>query len=464
MQPRRKTLELYEELRTAIVEGRLKPGAALPATRVLADVHGVARGTAVSAYEQLRAEGYVSSHGGSGTYVNIRLPEDLLEAGRRGGARVGLSARRETARPAARPFRSQDPAYDEFPLKIWTALAGRRLRRAGREQLEPGEAAGYRALREEVVRYVGGSRGVRCAAAQVVIVSGIQQALDLCARLLVRAGDEVWVEDPGYPSAGRAFARAGARVRGVPVDREGVRVDRAILRCPRARAAYVTPAHHFPMGGTMPAGRRLELLSWAREAGAWIVEDDYDSEFRYEGRPVPALQGLDREGRVLYLGTFNKVLFPALRLAYVIVPESLLDGFLRLRAECDLYTHVFSQMVLADFMAEGHFMRHLRRLRELYARRLEALETACARHMPGVVDLPKVQAGLHTPAYLRAPWTSASAQQAAYKAGLECYGLHNFAIEGKAPEGILLGFGAFPERRLASAVQKLAAVLKRGPI
>ena len=460
MAARRKTAGLYEELRGGITSGRMAPGSALPPTRVLAAEYELSRGTVVAVYEQLRAEGYVSSHAGSGTFVNVRLPEDLLEAGTHGGVprqAVKLSAK---PRPAARPFRSQDPAMDEFPLKIWAALAGRRLRRGGRDLLEPGEAGGYAPLREAVVQYVGGSRGVHAGAAQVVIVSGIQQALDLCARLLLRPGDHAWVEDPGYPSAARAFARADAQVRGIRVDSQGVRVDEAVRLCPAAKLAYVTPAHQFPLGATMPASRRLDLLAWARDSGAWIIEDDYDSEFRYEGRPVPAMQGLDRHGRVVYLGTFNKVLFPGLRLAYVVLPESLVDSFLRLRAECDLYAPVFPQMVLADFIAEGHFMRHLRRLRELYSRRLEALEQACARHLTGVVELPEVQAGLHTPAYFRRRWTSETAEKACLDAGLECHGLHRFAVEHKAPEGILLGFGAFTERRLAAAVQKLAAVLR----
>ncbi|HZO53979.1 MAG TPA: PLP-dependent aminotransferase family protein [Bryobacteraceae bacterium] len=460
MAARRKAIELYEELRKGIRSGLLASGSALPPTRVLAAEYGLSRGTVVAVYEQLRAEGYVRSHGGAGTFVNVWLPEDLLEAGTRGGSLPPAAKIPAKARPAARPFRSQEPAMDEFPMKIWAALAGRRLRRGERELMEPGDPGGYGPLREAVRQYIGSSRGVYCQTSQVVIVSGIQQALDLCARLLLRPGDEAWVEDPGYPSAARAFARAGATVRGVPVDSLGVRIEEAVRLCPSAKLAYVTPAHQFPLGPTMPAARRLDLLRWARESGARIIEDDYDSEFRYEGRPVPAMQGLDRQGLVVYMGTFNKVLFPGLRLAYVVLPESLTEIFLRLRTECDLYAPVFSQMVLTDFIAEGHFMRHLRRLREIYARRLEALEQACARHLQGLVRLPKVQAGLHTPAYVQGRWTSETAEKACFDVGLECYGLHRFAVEHKAPEGFLLGFGAFTERRLATAVQKLAAVLR----
>ncbi|MEP7363272.1 MAG: PLP-dependent aminotransferase family protein [Acidobacteriota bacterium] len=460
MAARRKTVELYEEIRTNILNGLIAPGAALPPTRALAAEYELSRGTVVAVYEQLRAEGYVVSHGGAGTYANVRLPEDLLEAGMRGGALSATGTLAANPRPAARPFRSYEPAMDEFPLKTWAALASRRLRRAERALLEPGDPGGYGPLREAVVNYTGSSRGVQCKATQVVIVSGIQQALDLCARLLLRPGDEAWVEDPGYPSAARAFERAGATVRGIPVDEMGMRAQDGIKLSPSAKLAYVTPAHQFPLGPTMPASRRLELLGWARESGAWILEDDYDSEFRYEGRPVPALQGLDRHGLVVYMGTFNKVLFPGLRLAYVVLPDSLVDGFLRLRAETDLYSPVFPQMVLADFIAEGHFMRHLRRLREVYARRLDALEQSCAKHLNGVVTLPKVQAGLHTPAYFTGRWTSETAEKACLKVGLECYGLNRFAVERKAPEGVLLGFAAFSERRLAAAVQKLATVLR----
>ena len=460
MLARRKSHELYEELRAAITSGRLAPGAALAPTRALANEYGISRGTVVAVYEQLRAEGYVRSHAGAGTFVNVRLPEDLLEAGMRGGVMANMPKLRVKPRPPAVPFRSQDPALDEFPWKTWAALAGRRLRRAGRELLEPGEPGGFAPLREAVVQYTGTSRGVHGTASQVVIVSGIQQALDLTARLLLKPGDAAWVEDPGYPSAAMAFKRAGATVRGVPVDESGVRVEEGIREHPTVKLVYVTPAHQFPLGPTMPASRRLDLLAWARDSNAWIIEDDYDSEFRYEGRPVPAMQGLDRHGRVIYMGTFNKVLFPGLRLAYLVLPESLVEPFTRLRWECDLYPPVFPQMVLADFIAEGHFMRHLRRLRELYARRLDALEQACARHLDGILRLPKVQAGLHTPAYLTGRWTSESAEKACFDAGLECYGLHRFAVEHRAPDGILLGFGAFTERRLATAVQKLAGVLR----
>ena len=458
MATRRKSIDLYEELRRSILNGQMAPGAALPATRALAGEYGVARGTVVAVYEQLRAEGYLRSHGGSGTFVNVRLPEDLLLAGMRGGATTPVSVP-ATRRPQVRPFRSQDPAFEEFPLKVWGSLAGRRLRRGGRELLEPGEPAGYAPLRHAVVEYAGSSRGVQATASQVVIVSGIQQALDLCGRLLLHPGDEAWVEDPGYPSALRAFQRAGATVRGVPVDESGIRVAEGVRQSPRAKLAYVTPAHQFPLGPTMPAERRLELLAWARDAGAWIIEDDYDSEFRYEGRPVPALQGLDRQGNVIYMGTFNKVLFPGLRLAYAILPPGLVESFIRLRTETDLYAPVFSQIVLTDFMVEGHFMRHVRRLRELYAKRLDALEQACEKYLRGLIRLPKVQAGLHTPGYLTGGWTSASAEKACLTAGLECYGLHRFAVDRPAPEGVLLGFGAFSERRLAAAVQKLAGVL-----
>jgi GntR family transcriptional regulator / MocR family aminotransferase len=363
---------LYEELRRAILDRRLPHGTRLPATRDFAVQYGISRGTVVTVFEQLQAEGYLNARAGAGTRVNARLLRDVHKK-RAAPPRIGklpVSLRGvPTSRPA-RPFRAYEPALTEFPTDIWARVAGRRLRRASAALLAGGDPRGYAPLREAVAAYLLSSRGVNCSADSVVIVSGVQQGLDLVARLLIKPEDAIWMEDPGYFGAVSVFRQAGARIIPVPVDEYGLAVSRGEELCKYAKAAYLTPAHQFPLGVTMPVERRLALLKWARETGAFLIEDDYDSEYRFEGRPIPALQGLDKQGSVVFLGSFNKVLFPALRLGYLVAPPAILDSLLALRLGADFYPPGPDQAILCDFMTDGHFGRHLRRMGNLYASRL----------------------------------------------------------------------------------------------
>jgi len=373
--------QLYNAVRAAILDGQLPAGARLPATRVLAVDLGLSRTTVLTAMAQLLAEGYVEGKRGSGTCVARILPDAALHIGR-APAGVGpsssatgrtLSRRGQLLATAslgpsrdagmARAFRPGVPALDLFPWKTWLAIEGRLLRRLSGALRLYDNPAGYRPLRQAVADYLGAARAVRCEADQVIVVAGSQQALDLVARVLLDPGDAVWVEEPGYAGAKGALAAAGARVVPAPVDAEGLDVAAARQRCAAARLAYVTPSHQYPLGMTMSLSRRLALLRWASDAGAWVVEDDYDSEYRYTGRPLAALQGLDTEGRVIYTGTFSKVLFPALRLGYLVVPTDLADAFARAKALTDRGSPVLGQAMLADFLAEGHFGRHIRRMR-----------------------------------------------------------------------------------------------------
>ncbi|HYG82269.1 MAG TPA: PLP-dependent aminotransferase family protein, partial [Pyrinomonadaceae bacterium] len=327
--------QIYEGLRSAILSGQFGAQAALPSTRALAAQLGVSRLTVVSAYEQLLAEGYVEGKVGSGTYVASSLPEELLQIrdndsqqpaaasqmkGQKLPRRVPRLVAATTPRlrvPEARhscAFQHGMPAVDEFPFSVWSRLASRRLRNPPRDLLGYGDAAGYRPLREAVAAYLRSARAVRCDADQVIITAGTQQALYLTTQVLLDAGEAAWVEEPCYPGTRGALSLAGARIVHVPVDGEGFNLAAALGREKRARVAYVTPSHQFPLGVMMSLGRRLALLEWASCAGAWIVEDDYDSEYRYAGRPLASLQGLDKEGRVIYIGTFSKTIFPALRL------------------------------------------------------------------------------------------------------------------------------------------------------
>ena len=330
-----------------------------------------------------------------GTYVRAVLPDHLLEVrgrGRRGvrdaSTPLRLSAAAERARvfgvledSPPRAFRSNLPAVEEFPTATWAQLAARRYRRVSAATLRGCPVLGHPALRQAIAEHLQVSRGVRATGDQVAIVSGAQEALDLVARLLLDPGDRAGVEDPGYPGAAAAFAAAGAEVVSVGIDADGAVVPSAAASL---RLVYLTPAHQCPLGVTMSLERRLAFLDWARRSSALLVEDDYDSEYRYRGRPVPALHGLDRHGRVIYIGTFNKVLFPSLRLGFVVVPDALVDRLAALKSITTRHAPVLEQLVLLDFMAGGHFGRHLRRMRETYAARLQALRDAVDRYLrPG---------------------------------------------------------------------------------
>jgi GntR family transcriptional regulator/MocR family aminotransferase len=362
--------------------------------------------------------------------------------------------------PQAKPFRFYEPALRAFPLDIWSRLAAKRYRRASERMLAAGDSFGYAPLREAVADYLRRSRGVVCRAEQVVIVSGTNQSLDLALRLLLQPGDTVWMEDPGYPGATAAFRNAGAKVLAVRVDAMGLDPRHGQRLDPAARAAYLTPAHQFPLGMAMPLERRLAILQWARQARSYILEDDYDSEFRYSGKPVAAMQGLDPSGSVLFMGSFNKTLFTSLRLAYMVVPEKLVDPLRALRATLDRFPPTLEQATLCDFVTEGHFGRHLRRMRELYGGRLEALRTAVDRYLGGAATLPEIQAGLHIPVHLTGMADARVVEEKAARKGLETAALHRFLLRRRDINALLLGFAAFEERAILEAVRQLAEVLE----
>ena len=446
---------LYQELRQAILAGRLSRGSRLPATRDLARQYGVSRGSVVTAFEQLLSEGYLSTRIGAGTFVNARLPDDLAHVVRASSA---PSTQRLSEHSPARPFRFYQPALDAFPMDVWARVASRRLRKASSLQLSSGDPAGYAPLRETVADYLGRFRGVVCRPEQVLIVSGTNQSLDLVARLLIQPGDSVCMEDPGYNGAADVFRAAKARIIPVAVDRHGMK---PAARVSRAKAAYITPAHQFPLGMTMPAERRLAILEWARGSGTHILEDDYDSEYRYGARPVPAMQGLDRHGSVLFMGSFSKVLFPALRLGYLVVPDRLIDPLRSLRFSLDRFSPSLDQAILCDFIDEGHFSRHLRRMRDLYASRLEALREAVAKHLAGALELSPIEAGLHIAAHLRIDIPAREIEARASQRGIEMFTLDRFALKRDDLNGLLLGFAAFDERAIERGVDQLAGIIDR---
>jgi GntR family transcriptional regulator/MocR family aminotransferase len=477
--PRTLYKQLYDRVREAILTGALPLGGRLPSTRTLAADLGVSRNTVEGAFAQLQAEGFLVRRVGAGTFVAGTLPEgDRPPRATRGQrSRPAAPARPEgadalsargravaAAAPGREPFGAQPlvpclPALDLFPFQSWQRVVARRVRRSGRELLHYGEAEGYRPLREAVATHVATARAVRCDWRQVVILTSTQQALDLVGRLLLDPSDAAWIEDPGYGGARAALATAGARLVPVPVDGEGLVVDAGVARAPHARLAYVTPSHQFPLGGAMSLARRLALLQWARRQGSWIVEDDYDSELRYTGRPLASLQGLDAADRVVYVGTFNKVMFPSLRLAYAVVPPDLVDAVAAARQLVDGHTPTLMQAALADFIEAGHFGAHLRQMRVVYRERRDAFLAAVAAELGPRLELGASDTGMHVTGWLGAAADDRLVVARAARRGVELRALSGYYLGPGVRQGLVLGYSCAPPPVTRRALRTLSSVL-----
>lgn len=468
--------QVYDGLRQAILEGRLRPGQRIPSTRGLAADLGVSRLPVLSAYEQLLHEGYLVGRTGSGTFVSRDLPDDLLRA--RTIGRLTPAARRETGvRKRAEvthplpsswslpvvPFQIGLPALDLFPRAAWAKLVARQVHAETSDRLTYGDPAGLRSLRIAVAQHLRASRAVRCEADQVLIVPGSQAALRLAATALLEPHDRVAIEEPGYFGAHRAFRAAGATLVPVPVDAEGLNVTTLHRRGADIRAVYVTPSHQYPLGMTMSAARRFALLDWAERHRAWILEDDYDSEFRYVSRPVGALQGMDAHERVIYIGTFSKALFPAVRVGYVVVPPALWSRFLESRLAFDVFAPTLYQRALTEFLQQGHFARHLRRMRSAYLERRDALLRGLARHCGDLLRVHNSDAGLHVTATLREGVDDQDVVTRLGRRGLAALPLSNSYLGPVRRQGLLLGFGCATPQRLLQATRILDDVL-RAPV
>lgn len=458
--------QIYRQIREMILHGELAPGSRLPATRRLAKSCGVARVTVAQAYGQLQAEGYIIGRTGAGTFVADCLPTaepassfrpTLSEWGQR-VLKTGSSPEQgRRARPQI-DFRFGRSYPHIFPYDVWRRLLARYLSTDDVMLSRYGSVAGFYPLRQALAEYLGRLRGVRCQPEQVVVVSGAQQALDILARLILAPGDEVLVETPGYAAAFELFHLQGAAVRALPVDEAGLPVE-LIPRDSQARIAFVTPSNQFPRGGTMPLGRRLALLQWAKEKAVLVIEDDYDGELRYSGRPLAALQGLDESGRVVYLGTFSKVLFPALRLGYMVLPSALLSPFIQAKGLIDRGAPTLTQAAVADFITEGHFERHLRHLRQAYGRRRRVLVQALESHLSGKVEYAREEAGLHVMLYLHGRYREARVVRDAAASGVGVFPGAPYHLQDPAPPSILLGFSGLSEAEIVEGIRRLAAVL-----
>lgn len=488
--------QLYQALRERVLDGRLSGGARLPASRDLAAALGISRNSVVRAYDQLYAEGFIEGRIGNGTYV-VQLPQKAqapkklstnLSTGFSTGLPTGLStkssflpvitsskvihstalhkvSRHSLDLPPSGPpraFRVGIPAFDLFPFEVWSKLQATFWRKPDLQQLCYGDPAGDERLRGLIAAYLRTSRGLSCSAEQILITCGAQQGISLCAQLLVELGEGVAVENPGYHAAAQAFAIAGAQVLGVPVDQEGMKCD-ALAGLPTCRLAYVTPSHQYPSGVTMSLARRLELLAWAERTQGWIVEDDYDGEYRYSGAPLSPLAALDRTGRVIYVGTFGKVAFPALRLGYLVLPHALIEPFAQRRSLDMRHSEVSTQAVMAEFMAAGHFQRHIRRMRRAALSRRNALLAHWPKGVEGVGELPDIVAGLH----VTVPVSSLEREHVllaqAHQVQVEINGLSRYWLRDSVEPvdnraGLVLGFAGVPEADIRAALARLSKV------
>lgn len=459
---RLRRVDLYGALRAAMLDGVLAPGERLPSTRQAAADYGVSRGTLEEVYAQLTEEGFLRRAVGQGTFVAWRMSRLSASApakpvtrrlpapSRRGHSVAAMAACREPAAP--RPFNAGIADTSEFPWKIWQRLKARAARELGRTGLDFADPRGLPDLRAAIAHYLAQFRGIRCTASQVIVFNSAQQALHTLAILLLNPGDRIWIEDPCYLGARAAFGLAGAAATPVPVDQEGLRVDIGIRRAPRARLAYVTPSHQYPTGVALSLERRIALLEWAARNHAWIVEDDYDGEFRYEGQPLTALYSLDSHARVLYLGTMNKSMFVSLRVAYAVVPEEIVEPLANVRTQLDGFTPAVPQMALSLFMDQGHFSMHLRRMRALYGAKRAILEEGLAALGACGWTWSGNPAGMHLLAaqergdYVRAVAASTS---------LDLALLSSYRTARSRDDGLFLRFGALDSATLRSATAEL---------
>lgn len=468
--------QVYERLRLAILARRLRPGERLPPSRELAKLLGVSRTTILLAFDHLLAEGYVQGKTGSGTFVNDTIPDHLLQSrlqkkkmavqerhartiSKQGHRLKRVVDLQRVRLPSQQPFRPGVPALNDFPADLWVRIAAREARRLQASDYGYAAPHGYLPLREALASYLRIARAVRCEPEQVLIVNGSQQGIDLICKVLLDSQDEVWIEDPGYIGAREAFVAADAGIVPIPLTNAGIDVMKGAQLCPHPKLIYVSPSHQYPVGAIMSLARRLQLLDFAAKAGAWIVEDDYDSEFRYTGHPVSSLQGIDDSDGVIYLGTLSKAFFPALRLGYLAVPPQLVDTFAAAKWVSDRQCSTADQAALAAFISEGHFGRHIRRMRLLYQERQLALMAAAAEYLSGLIEIRPSETGLHVVGWLKHGIDDAAVSERAAQSGIVTPPLSAYSIKYSPGPGLVLGYAPYNRDQIRRAVQKLALAL-----
>jgi len=466
--------QVYDGYREAILRGDLRPGQKIPSSRDLAAEIRISRFPVLHAYAQLLAEGYLESQTGSGTFISKTLPEQMMssdaDAKRPGTALSGRRAVSHRMRLYPRfardahlrgwgAFGVHQPALDQFPFQIWSSLVARHSRNPHASAIHNINPLGSERFRVEICAYLRTSRAVKCEPAQIMVVSGSQQALDITARVLLDPGDSVLVEEPGYILERTLLAAAGCRLKQVPVDNEGMDVAQGTRLDPEAKAAFVTPSHHYPLGSTMSATRRLLLLNWAQSSGAWIIEDDYDSEYRFDTRPIASLQGLDVNSRVIYIGTFSKILFPSLRIGYIVIPRDLVDHFLSVRFAMDIFPPYLYQEVLADFMALGHFGRHIRKMRQVYNARRSTLIDCLQNEFGDKLRVHGAPAGMHVTVTLPDGFDDRALGARAAGERLWLLPLSPTYAGKKPGNGFVLGFGSTSNEQIPAAVKRMRSII-----
>jgi GntR family transcriptional regulator/MocR family aminotransferase len=456
--------QIGEQVRRAILERRLAPGQKLPSSRLMAAELGCARGTILQAIDQLVAEGYVVAQAASGLTVAANLPDEMLVVPK-AAKPAAPSAAADTFEESPTAFPTGQPDRAAFPFALWAKLLEREWRTPAWAIAGALHPFGHPALREAIAAYLGVARGFSCDGACVVVTSGMRQSLSLFARLVLEAGEEAWIEEPGFIGTREAMAAARMKAVPVPIDDQGFSVDAALRRAPKARLAVVAPSHQFPLGTVLSLPRRLELLSWAERTGSWIAEDDFDGEYRYAGRPLAPLRALDRTGRVAYLGSFSKLLFPALRLSYVVLPASLAPAALPIMSGTAARASLLGQGALARFIADGHLAAHLRRTRLLYAGRQQALLVAAGRPLRGLLDLSPDPGGMHL---IARPAPAIAARFDDHKVAAAC-AARGVAVSplsacyaGRTKKhGLLLGYAGTPEQDMPAALSVLRSVMSQ---
>jgi GntR family transcriptional regulator / MocR family aminotransferase len=467
---------LYEEIRAAILEGRFSAGSKLPSRIAFARKYRVSMGTVIVAFDRLLKQGYVDTRVGRGTYVRAVLPDahpGLSAPRARAPARAApraLSARGRllTAQPfpklfsnrSVETFRLTCPMLDAFLVQTWNRLAERRMNGTAHELSAHGEPLGFPPLRAAIAEYIADTRGVRCTTGEVVVTSGTQESLDIVARLLLDPGDQVWMEDPGYPAAGALLRAHGAELTAVPVDAQGIDCDIGRQRCELARLAYVTPACQFPLGVPMSLDRRVKLLQWANEAGAWIFEDDYDGQLQFGDRSPSTLYSLDRARSVIYSSSFNRMLFCSLRLGFLILPPAFIDSAAAALSITRRYHSTLEQATLADFIVQGHLKSHLQRLREIYSVRREALIGAVKAELGGLMHIGDSRGGLQVIGWLASGMSEAEACARAAARGIDSLALSALTIDRRMPPGLVLGICGAHTRAITTAIKRLGRVLR----
>jgi len=468
--------QIYRALRDAIARGDLRAGQRVPSSRAMSVELNVSRIPVLGAYAQLEAEGYFQTRKGAGTFVSSALPESLTQcrqpltrrtpkaSGPRPVARRALLSPTEPRSPwhaGLGAFCVHQPAFDEFPFAIWSRLVTHHSKNPNARAIHCVDPLGTRRFREAICDYLRTARAVRAEPEQIMIVSGSQQALQIAASVLLDPGDSVWMEEPGYRLARNVFAAAGCHVIPVQVDNEGLNVTAGIKQCAAARVACVTPSHQYPLGSTMSAARRLQLLNWAQLHGAWIIEDDYDSEYRFESTPISSLQGLDSNSRVIYIGTFSKVLFASLRMGYMVIPQDLVERFIAVRFTMDIFPPYLYQEVIADFMREGYFARHIRRMRLLYSNRRKALVEQLRSGFGQTFEIHGADAGMHLAATFRSDRDDVAVAEKAAEQGLWLWPLSKNYVTRNVRKGFILGYGNVSAQMMPGAIAKLRSALAR---